>query len=450
MMSKKAPECVLAMMLFLFGAACSSQTPATVDEARAITDVSARIATPEVATNSVPSISSTTTPNPTAATGNTTITPTAAAKGPLASIPTSAKRKGNIVLGYYVSYDTTSWASLEAHANALDYVALQIISPDACGNIGSESDLTLLDFAHSRGVKVLPSVFTSSRWLNHRLLADEATTPNFVKQLTSYVVEEGYDGLDVDLEDIESGDRKALTSFISRLSESLHDEGKLLTMAMPAKSSDVTTGWAGPFDYAALAPYVDLFTIMSYSYTYSSSPPGSTAPIEWVEKVMAFATSQIPSRKVLLGVPFYGYDWNLTTGASARALRYPQAEALSAKHGVPIATDPASKSARMSYSARPGDQPPADRRPPTLDHRIKSRARPPCPAQPATPTPAPFQPPKPTRTPAAVEEHVVWLEDAASAEARLRLVEKLGSGGIGAWRLGQEDPKVWPVLEAWR
>ena len=38
---------------------------------------------------------------------------------------------GRRVLGYYVPYDPTSWATLEAHADALDDVAAQWVTIDA-------------------------------------------------------------------------------------------------------------------------------------------------------------------------------------------------------------------------------------------------------------------------------------------------------------------------------
>jgi hypothetical protein len=73
------------------------------------------------------------------------------------------------VLGYYVPYDATSWASLEEHADQLDMAATQWVTVDACGNLGSRDDQTLKQLAQARGVRVLPSLLTLSGWLNHRL-----------------------------------------------------------------------------------------------------------------------------------------------------------------------------------------------------------------------------------------------------------------------------------------
>lgn len=361
------------------------------------------------------------------------------------------RRDGRVFLGYYVPYDASSWASLEANADQLDYVACQWVSVDLCGNIGSQDDVTLIQFARSRGIGVLPSVFTTSGSVNHRLLTDEATASRVISQLVDYVVAEGYDGLDIDLEGVNAADRQQLTAFVARLSRELRNRGKLVTMAVPAKTYDATTGWAGAYDYAALAPHVDYFVIMAYAYTTSSSAPGSTAPYNWVEKVAAFASSQIPAAKVLLGVAFYGYDWNTTAGGRARALRYPEAQAIMAAYGVNVTIDPTTRSATFSYTARPTDPPiqwPAVQ---PLSHEIKSRTRPPCPLYTPVPPTTPAPPTAtPTPAPAPVQQHVVWLENGASVGARLDIARKYGIGGVAAWRLGQEDPAIWPLVSSYR
>src|SRR5205814_7245047 len=114
-------------------------------------------------------------------------------------------------------------------------------------------------------------------------------------------------------------DRAALSTFVQQLSTALHEQGKLLTLAIPAKDRDVTVGWAGAYDYAALGAAADLVTIMAYEYSGPFSGPGSVAPYDWVDRVLAFAGSQIPAQKLVLGVAWYGYDWNTTSGG-ARAL----------------------------------------------------------------------------------------------------------------------------------
>jgi spore germination protein len=360
------------------------------------------------------------------------------------ALPPAAGRR---VLGYYVPYDATSWATLAAHPEAIDIVAAQWVTIDACGRLGSRDDRTLTRFARERGILVFPSLLTLSGWLNNRLLTDEAVSARAIAEIVDYVSAEGYDGFDLDLEGVRPEDRAAYSAFVARLGAALRERGKPLALAIPPKPRDVTTGWAGAYDYAALGEHVDLVTIMTYEYSGAWSGPGSVAPYDSVDQVLAFATAQMPADKVLLGLAFYGYDWNTTSGG-ARALGHAQAAALAERHQVPIVTDPATQSATFRYRAPAGERPPARAEPAPLQHEIARREPPPCPV--AEPSPSPTPTPRPAPPPDAIQDHVVWLEDSAGAEARLELADRHRAGGVATWRLGLEDPLVWTILEQWR
>ena len=361
------------------------------------------------------------------------------------SAPPPATRRQ--VIGYYVPYDPTSWASIEAHPGAVDIVAAQWVSIDACGQLGSRDNQTLNRFARERGIKVFPSLLTSTGWLNNRILTDEAATARAINQIVDYVEIEGYDGFDLDLEAVRPEDRAAYTAFVARLGAALRERGKPLALAVPPKARDTTTGWGGAFDYAALGEHADLITIMAYEYAGSWSGPGSIAPYDSVEQVLQFAIAQMPAEKVVLGIAFYGYDWNVTSGGS-RALSYAQAAALADRYGAPIATDPATQSATFSYRAPAGARPPTRPQPAPLQHEITRRDPPPCAV--AAPPPPPTPTPRPTPPPDAIQEHVVWLEDGAGAVARLGLADRYRVGGVATWRLGLEDPRVWAAFGEWR
>lgn len=425
------------------GASPSTTSSGSATRTAAASGTSASISNP------VPATPTATHPvMPTTPMASPTLVPATPTVPPPTPSPAAAAEAKRIFLGYYVPYDSSSWVTLEAHADSIDYVVAQWTTVDACGNIGSRDDRTLIAFARARGIKVLPSLFTSSAWLNHRLLTEEAVTSRAIQQLVDYVIAEGYAGLDVDLEDVSASDRTAYTTFVARLSTALHQKSKLLTLALPAKTSDVTTGWGGAFDYAALAQHLDLAMIMTYAYTIASSQPGSTAPYDWVDRAIAFATSQIPPEKVLLGLAFWGYDWNTTSGAPASALRYSQAAAIAKQYGVQITKDPATRSANFTYTAGRDDAPVGQELLPKLNHDISVRS------QPACPVPSPTSRPQPTATatptPAPTQHHVVWLEDAESTFEHLAIADKYHTAGVGAWRLGQEDPAVWPLLSRWR
>lgn len=352
------------------------------------------------------------------------------------------------VLGYYVPYDPTSWASLQAHADALDFVATQWVTVDACGGLGSRDDQTLKQFAAAHGLKVLPSLLTGSASLNHSLLTDQDVSDQAVDQIVAYTLAENYAGFDLDLEAVDAADRDALTDFVGRVADGLHQQGRLLTLALPPKDRDVTVGWAGAYDYAALGAEADAITIMAYAYRGPFSGPGSVAPYDWVQRVVAFATQQIPPGKVLLGLAFYGYDWNTTSGG-ARSVSYSQAAALADQYATPFTFDPQAQSATFTYASAPGDRPPPSQPTPGLAHDITVREPPPCGDTPP-PSPAPARPPSASTPPDEPQTHEVWIEDSASAVARVGLADRYGALGIATWRLGLEDPRVWDAIGARR
>jgi spore germination protein YaaH len=354
---------------------------------------------------------------------------------------------GRLFLGYYVPYDPTSWESLQAHPDELDVVAAQWVTIDACGGLSTRDDQTLKQFARDHGLKLEPSLFTTSAWLDHRLLTDEPTRAAALQNIVDYTVAEGYDGFDLDLEGVAATDRDALTDFVSQLSAQLHDRGKLLTLALPAKERETTSGWSGAFDYAALGAQADLVTIMAYEYRGPFSGPGSVAPYDWVARVAAYSAQRIAPDKVLLGLAFYGYDWNTTSGG-AQSLGFPRAMRLAEYvHAQPdFATD--QRSLTFAYTAVPVDSMPAAPAASRPQHTLTSRTPPACDVVPPTPSPAPRQTPAPEAD--APQSHEVWVEDSLSAAARIGLVDAHNLRGIAAWRLGFEDPNLWPLLDQWR
>ena len=46
------------------------------------------------------------------------------------------------------------------------------------------------------------------------------------------------------------------------------------------------------------------------------------------------------------------------------------------------------------------------------------------------------------------KDHEVWFENDKSTEAKLDVIRKYNPAGIAFWRLGQEQPEIWPLVDA--
>lgn len=308
---------------------------------------------------------------------------------------------GKIRWGYYVSHDPNSKTSLQQNIGSLDYVSPFWYSIDEEGNIGGSDEPSVTDLLRSKGVKNLPTIKNSAQNANfHRVLADPTTRERAISNILNLVVGKNYDGINIDFEWVDPADRDNLTIFMAQLAPALRSKGKLVTMAVVAKDKERTTGFAGPYDYAGLAPHNDLILIMTYGYrSASSSTPGPTAPMKWVEGSVAFAVSQIPAEKVILGVAWYGYDWNTTSGPPAKALRYNQVMDIIRETKAAVQYSNEEETPFFRY---------------TKDG----------------------------------QNHEVWFEDQRSVDARLELVNKYNLAGAGGWRMGHEDSRVWQSFNA--
>ena len=187
-------------------------------------------------------------------------------------------------------------------------------NPDVAGGfpvIAGEN--VLIARAHEAGVKVLVSLGggstysdSSLRALWFREMAAERRAA-FVDRLVSYVVESGYDGVDVDLEGPAIG--PDYPAFIGLLRERLSavrtgaGEVPLLTAALGA--------WelAEYLDAQTLASF-DWINVMAYDYRgpWDASNPGQHAPYEYaVHGLELYREAGVSADRLVLGLPLYGY-----------------------------------------------------------------------------------------------------------------------------------------------
>lgn len=317
--------------------------------------------------------------------------------------PERSPNAGRIRWAYYAKWDPASWQSLQAAAGALDYVSPFYYSVDGQGAITGAPDPKADQLLRSKQIKILPTFKNGAEYAAFRpVLVDPAVRRRSIDQIVRIVEENGYDGVNIDYESLSGGDRDAFTAYLAELGTALRPRNKIISTAVGPKTSDTTAGWSGAYDYAALAKYNDLIFIMAYGYRVpSSATAGSVGPREWIDKVAAYAITRVPPEKLILGLAWYGYDWNLTDGSQTKSVRHSDALATARRVGATIDYDPGEQVAFFRYQE-------------------------------------------------GGYQRGVWFEDARSIAAKTQIAAKYGIAGIGGWRLGQEDPAVWPIFEGFR
>ncbi len=238
--------------------------------------------------------------------------------------------------------------------------------------------------------------------LAHQIFSNPTAQANLINNIIAVMQQKNYYGVDVDFEYLYPEDREAYNNFLKVLTKAVHPLGYIVTTAVAPKLSDNQQGILyEAHDYKAHGQIVDHVIIMTYEWGYTYGPPMAVAPKNQVQRVIEYATSVMPSTKILMGMPNYGYDWNIpfVEGSAARAISNVGAVDLARSVGSFIQFDNLQKAPYFNYFT-PG------------------------------------------------QEHEVWFEDARSTYSRLQLVNEYNLGGVSYWTINQYFPQNWLVLNS--
>jgi spore germination protein YaaH len=234
--------------------------------------------------------------------------------------PAAAATPAMTVDGYVVFWDNgtsaRTWRASVAtyHETFLD--TANLVTPDRITNqlpawvgpyVRQHGLLSQISVANFSGA------FFDGRLL-HRLLTSPANEARVIRQLVALVAHTPFAGINVDFENAWPGDGPRLVQFLGALHGALKAVGKSLTIAVPAETPSEAAQGRNPYDYRAIAGQVDGVLVMAYDYSYQGGPPGPIAPLWWVRRVLQYAVTAVPLKKLALGLPVYGYDWTVRRG----------------------------------------------------------------------------------------------------------------------------------------
>ncbi len=318
--------------------------------------------------------------------------------------PTDITR-GIIVNGFV--FPSVSDLTLERTLPHLTYLSIfsyQVL-PD--GSLSSLNDESVIAAARAQSVAPMMTItnivegegFNSD--LAHTILTNESAQTALISNIQT-TLQKGYAGLVIDFEYIFPYDRESYNQFLQRVVDVLRPAGyTVMTALAPKTSADQEGLLYEAHDYAFHGRTADYVILMTYEWGYLKGPPLPVAPINEVRKVLDYAVTEIPSEKILMGMPNYGYDWTLpyVPGSSARPLSNTEAVNLAIDVGATINFDQTAQSP-FFYYFKDGKQ------------------------------------------------HIVWFEDARSIKAKLGLVDEYDLGGVSYWTLMDFFPQNFWVLES--
>lgn len=233
--------------------------------------------------------------------------------------------------------------------------------------------------------------------ITHNMTAQQT----LIDEMFLVMEEKGFAGIDLDFEYILPEDRVAYAEFVANVRAQASPKGYPVSVALAPKTSANQRGllYEGK-DYKLLGAAADSVLLMTYEWGYTYGPPMAVAPINKVREVVEYAVTEIPTEKIDLGIPNYGYDWTLpfVQGTSkARTISNVEAVQIANENDAVIQFDQTAMSPYFRYE-KDGVQ------------------------------------------------HEVWFEDVRSMKEKFQLITDYNLRGMGYWQIMRLFRANWLLL----
>ncbi len=277
-----------------------------------------------------------------------------------------------------------------------------VISPtwfqfaDDEGNLSDIGSKEYVDMAHQRGLQVwaLMSHNFTEPGLTKKILSSTAKRQHVIDQLIEKAKLYGYDGVNIDIENIQTETSDVWVEFMRELYPQLKAAGILVTVDVYMPSN-----WSSHYERAKIAKVCDYFIVMAYDqHHFGSEEAGSVAEIPWVEEGVKKNLEEVPNDKLVLGIPFFTRLWKETpNGLETQSYTMGAAEAKVKEWGVTPTLDPNSGQLYAEKQVEDGT-------------------------------------------------YKIWLENKETIAQRIEIANKYDLVGYGAWKLGLENLDSWDAL----
>ncbi|MBI5326536.1 MAG: polysaccharide deacetylase family protein, partial [Ignavibacteriae bacterium] len=297
----------------------------------------------------------------------------------------------NIRAGFYVNWDLQSYYSLKDNISKMNMVFCEwLFVPDNGNTVFTDIDYRALSLLKKNKAAIIPMVsnFFKGKWNGdnvHRIIGSKENRTKFIESILTILKNYGFNGVNIDFEDLNEKNNENLTDFIIELSKVLHSNELIVTQDISPFNSD--------YNISELKDYLDYIIIMAYDNHYAESEPGPVAPVKWVESAITSIMKKFPEEKIILGIAAYGYDWK--QGYEGVEVSYQEAMVTAKESDGKI--DFNNDNYNLSYTYYDDNDNP----------------------------------------------HEVWFTDAGTCFNLMRTSADFRTAGVAVWRLGSEDSRIW-------
>jgi cellulose synthase/poly-beta-1,6-N-acetylglucosamine synthase-like glycosyltransferase/peptidoglycan/xylan/chitin deacetylase (PgdA/CDA1 family) len=301
-----------------------------------------------------------------------------------------------LTIGFYVTWDDSSFASLETALPKLDWVVpswLELTGPDMELKTGIDQKSVDLLLKQNQRPSVLPMLQNAAdgKWDGPglaRLLADPAKRQARLAGLVAFLQANSAQGLVIDFEEVPKDAHQNFLTFLHELRAAFAPRGWLLAIAAPFDDPEWT--------YRSYAAATDYQILMAYDEHFEEGEPGPIASQSWFVDKLSRRMKELDPAKTIIAIGNYGYDW--TGKPPAVDMTFQETVLTSKESEAPIVFDPQTLNPHFDYQEDDGSI------------------------------------------------HHVWFLDAVTAQNQMRAADVFRPRGYALWRLGSEDPSIWSLL----
>ncbi|MEN9852446.1 MAG: hypothetical protein RI996_389 [Candidatus Parcubacteria bacterium] len=217
--------------------------------------------------------------------------------------------------------------------------------------IAEEPWPTLFAQAKEKKIKIYPTVAWFSRSQMEAILNDKTARTSHIQSIKTNILDNpSFDGVDIDYENKSAETKNGFSAFLKELSVITKSKNKKLICTIEPRTpiesrvrvltaQKIAESKLVSNDYVAINTYCDQVRLMTYdqqdadialhdTYDKLGTPYMPVADPKWVEKVIKETTKTIAPSKIMLGIPTFGYKWELTPDIEGRGYVYTKLRAI--------------------------------------------------------------------------------------------------------------------------
>ena len=303
-----------------------------------------------------------------------------------------------ITLAWFQVSGTAGNSSIDNNMSTISGV--NVIAPtwysvtDESGNMSSYASADFVSKMHQRGIDVWALVSDFDTNVDFaQLYSSKAARTNMVNKLVGEAKSYGFDGINLDYENIKSAYAKDYLQFVRELSVACERNGIVLST-----DNYKPEAYNRCYNLKEQSKFVDYVIVMAYDEHYAGTDAGSVASLPFVKEAVEDTVQLVGKEHVLAGIPFYTRIWTTTDGnTTSRAV------------GMQAAIDQLNSDGQVAlWNDDCGQY--------VASYTVGSSTR------------------------------QIWFEEEKSIEAKMQVIQQENTAGVACWKLGLEKSTVWSVI----